>query len=61
MPILNMQNLVTLYAHCMGTKFKVVAICHTRDEANEICAKDETVGVISENNGLIFVAEMLKS
>lgn len=47
-----------LYVTAMGKKFLVTDIVKSMEEANTICAKDNTVGVIDEtDNGLVIIAK----
>ena len=40
--------------------YEVTAVCLTPDEANRICAKDESVAVIdTDTNGITYVAKKI--
>jgi hypothetical protein len=56
--LLQMKNHIRLFAHVMGHQFEVRAICLDFEMANAIMEKHPTLAVISENNGLIFLAEV---
>lgn len=57
-----MTNDLNLFTASMGKVFKVEAICHSTEEADEICSKRKNLGVISEDqHGHIFLAEIYGS
>jgi hypothetical protein len=46
-----------LYVKSMGEHFLVTAICTSINDANAILSQDHTQGVITEIQGIIFLAE----
>jgi len=54
-----LTNDLVLFTASMGKVFKVMAICHSMEEANQICSRRDDWGVIAEDKqGHVFLAEL---
>ena len=47
---LNLTNHADLFIKTMGKTFKVKSVCNSIEEANQVCADDPEVGVLSEDD-----------
>jgi hypothetical protein len=54
-----LTNDLMLFTASMGKVFKVMAICHSTEEANSLCGRHSDWGVIAEDKrGHVFLAEL---
>ena len=56
-----MQNNLRLFAQTSGKSFEVKAICADAVSANAIMESNPSLGLIAENDGFIFLAEIKES